>query len=196
MLLDTLNATDTAARIVSARRTAGETASKAFHANSHSSMSLGHVLVFHHGGRFEPQLNLGWLSSPPFPASCMRIGLGFNLSPGGEGGQERALAFFERFQQTLEKSWKRELARWMAASGGFIQYADRPPAVDLLPDQAVEWILNCRNAQALEWIFVGRWLFLDKLDDAKILGDRARLAKAADDTFRALYPLWLTTYRG
>ena len=125
------------------------------------------------------------------------MGLGFNFSPAGaEGGQERSLAFFERFQQTLEKSWRRELVRWMAGSGGFIQYADRPPAIDLLPDQAVEWLLNCRNAAALEWVFVGRWLFLDSPDASRILGDRARLARAADDTFRTLYPLWLAAYRG
>jgi tetratricopeptide (TPR) repeat protein len=196
-LLETLNSTDTANLIVSARQSHGEIESKLFYANSHGGRAIGHISVFHHGGRFEPQLNLGWFSSPPFPASSVSIGLGFNLSPAtGEAGQERALAYFERFQQTLEKSWERELARWMAAHGGFIQYGDRPPAVDLLPDAAVEWLLNCRHAAALEWIFVGRWLFLDKLDDARILGDRAKLAKAVDDTFRALYPLWLTTYRG
>jgi hypothetical protein len=110
--------------------------------------------------------------------------------------QERVLIFFERFQQTLERSWKRELVRWMAASAGFIQYGDRPPALDLLPERAVEWLLNCRNAAALEWVFVGRWLFLDNPDDARILGDRAKLAKVADDTFRTLYPLWLGAYRG
>jgi tetratricopeptide (TPR) repeat protein len=199
-LLDTLNATDTASLIVSARQSHGESGAKLFHANSHGATATGHAFVFHHGGRFEPQFNLGWFSSPPFPASCVRIGLGFNVSPAGResdrlAGQERALAFFERFQQTLEKSWKRELARWMAAHGGFIQYGDRPPAVDLLPERAVEWLLNCRNAAALEWVFVGRWLFLDNPDDARILGDRARLAKVADDTFRTFYPLWLGTYR-
>jgi tetratricopeptide (TPR) repeat protein len=196
MLLETLNATDTAARIVSARQAAGASGSKLFHANSPVAHSIGHIYVFHHGGRFEPQFNVGWFSSPPFPSSCVRIGIGFNVAPASvEAGQESALAAVERFQQTLEKSWKRELARWMTASGGFIQYGDRPPAVDLLPDQAVEWLLNCRNAAALEWIFVGRWLFLDKPDDARVLGDRSRLAKAADDTFRSLYPLWLGAYR-
>jgi hypothetical protein len=43
-------------------------------------------------------------------------------------------------------------------------------------------------------VFVGRWLFLDKADDARILGDRAKLATLVDDTFRTLYPLWLSTY--
>jgi hypothetical protein len=83
----------------------------------------------------------------------------------------------------------------MAANGGFIQYGDRAPAVDVLPEQAVEWLLRCRNAAALEWVFVGRWLFLENSDAARILGDRARLAKIADDTFRSLYPIWLDTYR-
>jgi hypothetical protein len=56
--------------------------------------------------------------------------------------------------------------------------------------------VNCRNAAALEWIFVGRWLFLDNPDEAKILGHRAPLAKTIDETFRALYPLWLGAYSG
>jgi len=200
-LLDTINASTTAARIVESRKRQGESGSKFFHANSFYSNSTGHIFAFHQGGRWEPQFNLGWFSSPPLTSNCLRIGLGFNLSQTGRDpdrvtGQERILAFFDRFQQTLEKSWKRELAQWMGANGGFIQYADHPPAVDLLPERAVEWLLNCRNAAALEWIFVGRWLFLDNPEDAKILGDRAKLAKVVDDSFRTLFPLWLGTYAG
>jgi hypothetical protein len=123
------------------------------------------------------------------------------LSPGGRdpersNGQERVLACFEQFQKTLERAWRRELAQWMSASGGFIQYGDHPPAVDVLPERAVEWLLNCRHAAALEWIFVGRWLFLDKQDDANVLGDRAKLAAMVADTFRALFPLWLGAHAG
>jgi tetratricopeptide (TPR) repeat protein len=200
-LFDAVNATSIAARIVESRQRQGETGSKLFHANSVHSQSAGHVVAFHHGGRWEPQFNMGWFSSPPLAASCVRIGLGFNLSATGRdperaAGQERILAFFDRFQQTLGKSWKRELARWMGVNGGFIQYGDHPPAIDLLPERAVEWLLNCRNAAALQWIFVGRWLFLDNPDDAKILSDRAKLATVVDDTFRTLYPIWLTTYTG
>jgi tetratricopeptide (TPR) repeat protein len=198
-LFDAVNASTIAARIVETRQRQGESGSKLFHANSFHSTSTGHIFAFHHGARWEPQFNIGWFSSPPLDASCVRVGLGFNFSTAGRdpdrvAGQERILAFFERFQRALEKSWKQELARWMGASAGFIQYADHPPAVDLLPDRAVEWLLACRNAAALEWIFVGRWLFLDDPDAASILGDRAKLAKVVDDTFRTLYPLWLDTY--
>ena len=198
-LFDTLNASTAAGRIVDARRRAGESGSKLFHANSYyPGQAAGHVYAFHHGGRWEPQFNLGWFT-PPIAASCLRIGIGFNVSragrdPNPDDGQERALRYFERFQRTIAKSWQRELARWMAADGGFIQYGDNPPALDLAPDRAVEWLVKCQSASALEWIFVGRWLFLDKPDDARLLGDRSKLAGAVDETFRALLPLWLTTY--
>jgi tetratricopeptide (TPR) repeat protein len=198
-LFDAVNASTIAARIVEIRQRHGASGSKLFHANSFHSSSTGHIFAFHHGGRWEPQFSIGWFSSPPLDASCVRIGLGFNLSTAGRDpdrveGQEQILAFFERFQQTLQKSWKQELVRWMGANTGFIQYADHPPAVDVLPERAVEWLLTCRNAAALEWIFVGRWLFLDNPEAAKILGDRAKLASVVDDTFRTLYPLWLGTY--
>ena len=198
-LFDTINQTAIAARIVEARHRQGELGSKLFHANSCYAHSIGHLFAFHHGGRWEPQFNIGWFSSPPNARNCVRIGLGFSTSTAGRdpdrmNGQERVLAFFERFQQTLDKSWKRELARWMSTNAGFIQYSDHPPEVDLLPERAIEWLLNCRNASTLDWIFVGRWLFLDDAGDATILGDRSKLATIVDDTFRSLYPIWLSTY--
>jgi tetratricopeptide (TPR) repeat protein len=198
-LFDTLNATNVAGRIVDARRRAGESGSKLFHANScHAGQSAGHVYAFHHGGRWEPQFNLGWFTSPIMP-SCLRIGIGFNLSSAGRDsdripGQEQALRYFERFQQSIAKAWRGELVRWMSANGGFLQYGDRPPALEMLPERAVDWVLSCSNPAAAEWIFLGRWVFLANQDDEKVLSDRSRLAALVDDTFRALLPIWLTTY--
>jgi Tetratricopeptide repeat len=196
-LFDAINATSTAAKIVETRRREREPGTKLFHANSFHSHASGHIYAFHQGGRWEPQFNLGWFSSPPFPANCVRIGLGFNFAVdrgASEPGSERALAFFARFQQIVDRSWTRQLAEWMADNSGFIQYGSNPPATDLLPARAVEWLVKCQNAAALEWIFVGRWLFLDRPDDAKILADRASLARIVDDTFRALLPIWLSAY--
>ena len=59
----------------------------------------------------------------------------------------------------------------MAGSSGFIQYAERGPATDMLPKQAVEWLVGCRNPAGIGWVFVGRWLFLEKPDDAAALGE-------------------------
>ena len=198
-LLDAVNSTSTAAKIVEERRRQREPGSKLFHANSVHTDRPGHLFVYHHGGRSEPQFNIGWFSSPPFPRSCVRIGLGFNLSADNResnstASAERALAYFSRFQHVVSTSWTRQLADWMAANGGFVQYGENPPATDWLPSRALEWLTTSRNAAALEWIFVGRWLFLDRPDDAKILADRGTLARAVDDTFRALLPLWLSTF--
>ena len=138
------------------------------------------------------------MSSPPFPSNCVRIGIGFNcsragLDPDRASGQERVVAYFERFQRVLERAWKRELARWMAASGGFVQFGDKPPATDLLPDKAVEVLLTA-NAASVDWLFVGRWLFFDRAGDARILAERPRLASVVDETFRTLFPLWLGAF--
>ena len=40
-----------------------------------------------------------------------------------------------------------------------------------------------------EWVFLGRWLFLDNPQAATIVADRAKLARVVDETFRSLYPL-------
>jgi tetratricopeptide (TPR) repeat protein len=200
LLFDAINATSIAARIVEARQRQGAGGTKLFHANSCHPGGVGSIHAFHHGGRWEPQLNVGWFTQPTMP-SCMRIGVGFNTSAGGrdvdrDGGREEVLQYFERFQRTIAKSWRTELARWMGSNGGFVQSGAEPPSQTLQPQQAVEWLITKRNAGALDWIFVGRWLFLDRSDDAAIMRDRSTLARAADDTFRALFPLWLSTYAG
>ncbi len=198
-LFDSINATSVAGRIVQSRVRERQTGSKLFFANSCHPGGKGHIYAYHYGGRWEPQFNLGWFGSPPLQSSCMRIGIGFNCSQAGQdpdrtSGQEQVLAYFERFQRALDKAWKRELAKWMAANGGFIQYRDNEPATDVSPERAVEWLLSLQSAAAVDWVFVGRWLFLDKAADAAILGDRAKLATVVDEVFRALYPLWLSTY--
>ena len=198
-LLSSLNASTIAERIVSARRRNGDAGSKLFHANSCHAGGAGHIYAFHHGGRWEPQFNIGWFSSPPHPANCLRAGIGFNCSTGGrdadrDAGPDRVVRYFERFQRALDRSWKRELVQWMAANGGFLQYGSNAPATGMLPERAVEWLVQCRQPTVVEWIFVGSWLLLDRPDDARILADRARLARFVDDTFRTLFPLWLSTY--
>ena len=196
-LFDSLNATPIAHRIVEARQKLGARNSALFQANSLFPGGAGHIYAVHYGGRWEPQFNMGWFSSPPHPEACFRVGMGFNLSasardPNSDEGQERVLALFERFQQVVAARWKTALIQWMATTAGFIQFAEEPPLVDLLPEQAVERLLTIRNGASLGRVFCGRWLFLDRADDAAILGDRAKLAKVIEDTFKVWYPVWLS----
>lgn len=200
-LLMSLNEQRTAARIVDARNRAGMSGSKLFRRNSYYAGSHGHIFAFHHGGRWEPQFNLGLFSANPWGLSALRIGLGFNMSAAGsdharEGGQADALAFFERFQHQLGSTWRGHVVDWMAGNGGFIQFAERGPAIDMLPKQAVDWIVGCRNPAGIGWVFLGRWLQLAKPGDAATLTEMRQLVLTVEDTFAALFPLWLATYQG
>jgi hypothetical protein len=197
-LLMSLNDQRTAQRIVQTRNRAGQSGSKLFHRNSYHEAGNGHLHAYHHGGRWEPQFNLGFLGGNVWNGNWMRMGLGFNLAAGGRDdqidGQENMVRYFESFQQQLGSAWKRHLADWLSTSGGFIQYGQRGPAVDLLPSQAVDWLINCRNPAAQEWIFVGRWLSLSKAEDAAILTDMRQVVAAVEDTFAAVFPLWGAIY--
>jgi tetratricopeptide (TPR) repeat protein len=197
-LLMSLNDQRTAQRIVQARNRAGQSGSKLFHRNSYHDAGSGYLHAYHHGGRWEPQFDVGLLGGSAWNGNWMRIGLGFNLVSGGRDdqidGHERMVRYFESFQQQLASAWRRQLADWMSKSGGFIQYGQRGPAVDLLPPRAVEWLISCRNPSAQEWIFVGRWLSLSMPDDAAILGDMRQLVATVEDTFAALFPLWAAIY--
>ena len=197
-LLMSLNDQRTAQRIVQARNRAGQSGSKLFHRNSYHDAGSGYLHAYHHGGRWEPQFDVGLLGGSAWNGNWMRVGLGFNLVSGGRDdqidGHERMVRYFESFQQQLASAWRRQLADWMSKSGGFIQYGQRGPAVDLLPPQAVEWLISCRNPSAQEWIFVGCWLSLSNPADAAILGDMRQLVATVEDTFAALFPLWAAIY--
>ncbi len=198
-LLLSVNEQRTPVRIVEARTRAGESGSKLFHRNSYHARTSGHIYAYHHGGRREPQFNIGLFSRTPWGGNWIRIGLGFNLAPGARdneagGGQERVLVTFEGFQRQVAGAWRSHLVQWMETSTGFIQYGNRGPAIDFLPKDAVDWLINCRNPGAQGWVFVGRWLSLDKPDEAKTMSSMPKLVAAIEDTFAALFPLWMVVY--
>lgn len=200
-LLLSLNEQRTSARILDARHRAGQSGGKLYRRNSYYAGSHGHVYAFHHGGRWEPQFHLTWLAANPWGQSTLGIGLGFNMSATARdaeegGGQSQALAFFDAFQKQLAGTWRGHLVEWMGKTGGFLQYGERPPAFDLMPKQAVDWIVNCRNPGGIGWVFVGRWLFVDRADDQRTLSESRKLVAAVEDTFAALFPLWNSVYSG
>jgi hypothetical protein len=150
-------------------------------------------------------INVGVFAGPTWPRDCVRAGIGFCFTPSGrdpdrEAGQERVLAHFERFQRLLSSEWKASLTDWMmTATGGgagFIQYADKPPATDMLPADAVAWLVHVTNPAEMGWIFCGRWLFADRSDDAATMADATKLARWMERAFTDLLPLWMSVYRG
>lgn len=190
-----------AAKVVDARNRGGRSGNRLFRRNSIYAGGSGHLYAFHHGGRWEPQINLGFFAAPQWGHSMIRAGIGFNLSQAGsdpdrESGQERVIAYWEQFQQLVATSWTRLLTDWMASHGGFIQYADRPPALDMLPQDAVRWIVSNQHAVEQGWVFVGRWLFTDRPEHAGTMEHPPELLKWAEQTFNDLLPLWTSVYRG
>lgn len=195
-----LNERPFASKVVEARNRAGQSGKKLFRRNSFYPGLAGHVYAFHHGGRWEPQINLGFYAVPDWGRSAIRAGIGFNLGSAGadperEAGQERIAAFHEAFQRLISSEWKQLLIAWMSANRGFIQYADRAPALDLLPRDAVDWLINNRHAMDQEWLFVGSWLFSDRADDADTMEDSAKLIRWMEQSFTDLLPLWSSVYR-
>jgi tetratricopeptide (TPR) repeat protein len=199
-LLMAINERPFAAKVVEARNRAGRSGSRLFRRNSFYPGDAGHVFAFHHGGRWEPQIHIGWSAADKTGHDSLCAGIGFNLSdadrdPDRETGHERVIAHFERLQQLVASMWRQLLKEWMGANGGFIQYGNNPPVLELLPDDAVRWLIDCRDARELGWIFFGRWLFLDRAEHAETLADPAKLVRWIDRTFTDLLPLWASVYR-
>ena len=190
-----------AAKVVEARNRAGQSGSKLYRRNSFYAGSAGHIFAFHHGGRWEPQMNLGFFASPQWGRDAVRAGIGFNMTADGgdrnrEAGLEGAIEYFETFQRLVSAEWRKMLADWMAANGGFVQIGvGKQPATDLMPADAVEALTSVRNGADTGWVFCGRWLFLDRADHAEILADHAQLVKWVEQTFTDLLPLWTSVYR-
>jgi tetratricopeptide (TPR) repeat protein len=200
-LLMALNERPFASKVVEARNRAGQSGGKLFRRNSFYAGGAGHLYAFHHGGRWEPQINLGFFAVPEWGRSAIRAGIGFNLTAAGsdaerEAGQERVAAFYENFQRLVSSEWKQLLTAWMTANHAFIQYADRPPAVDMRPQEAVDWLINNRHAIEQGWLFVGGWLFSDRSGDSETMEDPEKLVKFIEQTFNDLLPLWSSVYRG
>jgi len=200
-LLMAVNDRPFANKVVEARNRAGRSGTWLFRRDGFYPRGTGHILTFQHGGRWEPQINIGWMAAPRAGRHCMRACLAFDLTPDGENGDrdagaERVVAYFERFQQLVSSTWRALLTEWMGANGGFIQYGEERPALDLLPAQAVSWLVDLDNPREVGWIFCGRWLFLDHPDHEETLKDAGKLVRWVDQTFTDLLPLWSTVYRG
>ena len=102
----------------------------------------------------------------------------------------------ERVEHPSPTTWRLHLTDWLRTNGGFIQLGDEPPSTSVLPGDAVSTLIDADTGAAHAWIFVGRWLFMDRGDDVGILTDAPRLLRWIEQTFTDLLPLWSSVYRG
>ncbi len=195
-LLMALNERPFAGKAVETRNRAGQSGARLFRRNTMHASGQGTLRVFHQGVRWEPQLTVGLYSSTPWGRDAACAGIGFRLAAEGSANdQERALAQFAQFQQLISGAWRSFLSQWMGSSAGFIQYGTTPVSTELLPDDALAWLMNCQHPAEVGWIFFGRWLFLDRSQDQEMLADGRRLLAWIDSSFTELLPLWSSLYR-
>jgi hypothetical protein len=195
-LLIALNERPFAAKAVETRNRAGQSGARLFRRHTIHAGGAGHLRVFHQGASWEPQLTIGLFSSTPWGRDAVCAGIGFKLTPDrSDSDQERSLAHFAQFQQLVAGAWRGFLTQWMSMNGGFIQHGDTPASTDLLPNDALSWVINCQHPATVGWVFLGRWLFLDRSHDAEILADGRRLVAWIDSSFTDLLPIWTSLYR-
>ena len=200
-LLMALNERPFAARVTDARNRAGHAGARMFRRGSLQPGTQGHVYVHQNGGRWEPQMNLGFFARTPWGRDAVAAGIAFHLAPEGEddragAGRERLLHFFEVFQQLVASTWRVHLADWLRTNAGFVQIGYEPPALDLLPNEAVSALVRIDAPASLGWVFVGRWLFAERGEDVGTMTDATRFVRWIEGAFTDLLPLWGDVYRG
>jgi hypothetical protein len=199
-LLMALNERPFAARVTEARNRAGQSGVRLYRRGSLQQTNPGHVHVYQQGGRWEPQLNIGFFASTQWRRDAVAAGIGFALAEGGtddlaDAGRERLFGYFESFQRLIASAWRVHLTDWLRENGGFIQLGHEPPATDLLPNDALAALVNLADPGGVGWVFCGRWLFADRGADVAILTDATRLVRWLEQTFTDLLPLWGEVYR-
>jgi tetratricopeptide (TPR) repeat protein len=202
-LLMALNERPFAGKIADARNKAGRSGVRLFRRGGFETGEPNQIVALHYGGRREPQITIA-VTSAVSPVSggrdSIRAGLRFDLTAlAGDGnredGQTRALAYFAGFQQLLASQWQAFLSDWLSRNGGYIQIGADAPATDLSGAQAVERLMEISDPAAAGSVFIGRWLFADRVTEAEVISDAKRLESWMAIVFEELLPLWTTVYR-
>ena len=153
-----------------------------------------HWYVFNLGGRWEPQWNIGMYGGPPV-GNWLRIGIGFNLAEeGAETDRASGVTLvrdrFRRFQRILTSPRRSLFLGWMVKENARLEYGRRGPRLEVRePSQAASLIAEF-DPERSAWIFFGKWLQIDNLDEAAVLSDPVILVRTIDRVFTGLLPLW------
>jgi hypothetical protein len=125
----------------------------------------------------------------------LRIGIGFNVTEDG-ADSERATGvtqvrdYFRQFQRILASPRRSLLLGWMVKENGRLEYEHGGPRLEIRePSQAATLVAGI-DADQCGWVFCGKWLRLDDLDEAAILSDPVLLVRTIDRVFTGLVPLW------
>jgi hypothetical protein len=202
-LLARLNRAMLASNFLEMRRGMGLTAEDMFLTNGlYLHGSAGHWYVFHRGGRWEPQLNIGMYGTALDRPRYLRVGLGFNLTlashdPNRKAGQRQAKALFGNLRWLACSSKKTLLLNALSAGRPCAEYAGidgkGPPQTS---NGMVEWLGRRVVRDAPQWVFVGQAVSPDIPEEAENAGRLGELVIAVSSIFKRWLPVWEAILRG
>ncbi len=160
----------------------------------------GHWYVFHRGGRWEPQFNVGMFGTRADHPAYMRVGIGFNLTlasidPGREAGLRSARSFFGNLRWLARSPKRRLVASALASGRPLVECVGAPPEASGDPERIIRWAASV-DPDLVRWVFLGRILSPEVPEEAEVLADRGELLFELTRTLDAWLPVWATTMRG
>jgi hypothetical protein len=165
-----------------------------------SGTQAGHWYLFHRGGRWEAQLNIGMFGAGPWPDNYLRIGLGFNLTalgrdPEGQTRKREVAECFRRFQTLIEGELRGVLTAWIGAEGLYSQKRGEGPDLQRTgAKEIVDW-LSRKATPNDEWVFIGKWLSPRNDQEREVLANPELLLSTVERVLRGLLPIWIRAVR-
>lgn len=162
-----------------------------------------HWYVFHRGGRWEPEFNVGMYGTPQNGERYLRIGIGFNLTlasqdPDRIAGQRNVKELFRNLQAVARSvEGRTEMAVALQVGRAKAEHIPHEgPGLPTDPEGIVSWLGRKVSADDTRWVFVGRALSPENPDEAEVLADMGDLVVEVTRTFRAWLPVWERALRG
>lgn len=160
--------------------------------------SAGHWYIYHRGGRWEPQFNIGMYGVPGH--GYIRVGLGFNTTmqsrdPDRETGVARIRALFSAFHQLAGGELGGRLKELADRPGTIIEQVSDLPAPEIQKGaNAIDWLASVAPQDFPRWFFIGRALFVSAEMDASVLASWKRVGAVVDQEFATLTPVWRSVW--
>lgn len=197
-LLTRINGSMAAQRFLGARRSLGMNSEEMFLTKgNYVHGDRGHWYVFHRGGRWEPEFNIGMYGGT---RRYIRVGIGFNLTkdsadPNRDAGQLMVKAHFRNFQSLARSVGHALIVEALQRGAPLAESMGAVPQRSLTTPTAIVGWLGKLDVDTEPWIFAGRMLSPEVEDDRQILGDIRELTYEIGRTFDAWLPAWEATMR-
>jgi hypothetical protein len=155
----------------------------------------GHWYIYHRGGRWEPQFNIGMFGAAPGGRRYLRIGVGFSLTlnsrdPDRIARLQGLSSLFCVFQTLLRGPEREKVRRLLHDQRHATLERDGaiPDASIVTPEGMIEWTAALTKPSG--WVFLGTRLHADDDADRDLLSTWPALMDHIREAFTAWEPIW------